>query len=306
MITVFRDLTDDLFAGDAKLFFSHRRLRRKSPVRIETSVVPKYDCEAISLTVHVADSDMILLIDSRMNASRVVRSLRASDIGADSDVSAMYDPENVRRWSNLERTSDGRHWSDGELINGKRKTERIDASRNEDSALARLNAQLPPFAIEAVRGGRAIVISRVKNLLQHDSQNVAPNGKGDLRVHKLCKSFGNHVYSLCRDGVDGENDPRVKSDRSVAVLIIGRFWPKETSTDANALQPALTVARKRTTNASKGGRVFCICLGNHLKNSLIGLSPEDVAKSKRHYEGYYDKEECASLTDEKQNVVTIS
>lgn len=308
MALAFKNLTGDLFAGEAKLFFPGASRQTRIPFRLETSPLSRFDCEPLSLHVHVINSGMVLMCDSRMNATRVAKTLCASDIGVDHSVPA-HDPDNAGRWTNIRETSDGRHWSDGEYSVGKHSERRnmhtICRSKGiVVSGAADLIAKLPPFASDAVRDGRAIVISRLPDLnnsgkRRRGSKSFAANKtvSGGLHATRLCKSFGVHVFALNYD-VSADIDKQSPTSDPVAILIVGKCWPKETScsttVDAVLHRPLLTVVRRRRRNATKGGRVFCLCLGNYLANSLAGLSVEEIARLRRHYEGYFNDIDCAS------------
>lgn len=85
----------------------------------------------------------------------------------------------------------------------------------------------------------------------------------------------------------------MKNDNDVvSILICGKVWPTSVAAPA---PPTLTVVRQKhevSSAATSGGRVFAICLGNHLINRLSGMNVEDIVRSKRHYEGYFSDKEC--------------
>lgn len=298
------NVTGDLFVGEAKLFFAHSRRQWRLPYRIETAAIGG-SASPVSFAVHTDNPDLIAVCDTRMDARRVVRALCTTDIGVDTGVSA-NDPDNAGRWTNLRETSDGRHWTDGEhywkrMLDAKPETATLD-EEEPHSTLSRLTAQLPPHAVEAVRDGRAVLISRTKNIVDY----LAPRSRRtvsrdtavrSLSVRRVCKSYGNHVYALhgvsARDHHDGE---------TVALLFVGRFWPKDASTGGGVRRPPpLIVARTRSLKepVAGGGRVFCICLGGHLTRTLDGLTAEDVTATRRHYEGYFNDDDTRAFTSVK-------
>lgn len=294
-------VSGNLFAGEAKLFFAHPRRQRSLPFPVETADTTNHPPVAVSFNVHVHNADLIMLCDSRLNATRVVNALCASDIGgADTDVPA-YGASNAGRWTSLRETSDGRHWSEGEYHRkGMLTANSRSAEERQTSVLSCLNAQLPPTAVEAVREGRAIIISRTNNIAKHVTpKRTRSNGRNvgvrALYVRRLCKSFANHVYELrVAPSVDAGDDSSssCSGGESIALLFVGRFWPKDATRQAT-----MTVARTRPLNGATtaGGRVFCICLGDHLKRMLDGCSAEEIAKTKRHYEGYFTDHEFGSF-----------
>lgn len=296
MAVVLRNVTGDVFVGEAKLFFVHPRCAKRSPYRLETSDAGR---NTVSFEVRVFKPNMIVMCDTAMNAARITESLYASDIAGDTEVRA-FEPENAGRWTNLVETSDGRHWSEGEKVSSQRPANSNDRPRRTvaaENGIARLNAQLPREAVVAVEEGRAIVFSRQKNL--HDyvwggrsSGNVGGGVPGyDLKVCRVARSFNNQVFSLCRvRASDG-----VVSEDAAALLIVGMFWPTNDGVVAERL-PRLTVARQHPGGRSGGGRVFYACLGNRLAESVVTMSSEELAKTKRHYEGYFSALECESFS----------
>lgn len=305
------EVDGDLFVGEAKLFFANPRRQWRVPLRVETAggtnTPVRTKNAAVSFTVHIDNPDLIMLCESRMNSARVTNALCASDIGDDTDISP-YAAENTGRWTSVRETTDGRHWSDGErhwkrMLDADLESFERDKQHTDSSFLACLNARLPPHAVEAVRDGRAIVISRVKSITEHVTPKTkrSADGNGHMReidVRRLCKSFGNQVYALRCPSTTGHGQQRSgDTGEIVALLFVGRFWPKEVTSGRDVMQPVLTVARTKSVNASSaaGGRVFCICVGNHLTKILDGRSVEDISKTKRHYEGYFDDGECESF-----------
>lgn len=293
----------DLFVGEANLFLASPRRQWKLPYRVETSSRRQDEREAdatVSFDVHVANANMVLLCDRRLNVAKVSNALCASDIGIDTDVVA-HDIDYAGRWTNLRSTSDGRHWSDGEY-NWRRMMDFAPRdAQDSNSLLSCLVAQLPPCVARAVREGRSIIISKAMNLLDRPTLGNSKDRDSDepqLRVRRVCKSFGNYVYALSRQKCDGEDAP------TIAVLIVGRFWSEhglrqdtreENGIDDSA-RPVLTVARKRPVRGVIGGRVFCIALGGHLTNSLESLDAEGIANTKWHYEGYFGDDKIDALT----------
>lgn len=301
------NVVGDLFVGEAKIFFAHPRRQWRLPLRVETANTngPSND-DSVSFNIHIHNSGLVMLCDSRMNAVRVTKELCDSNIGIDTEVRP-YDTDNAGRWTNADRTSDGRHWSDGEY-HWKRM---LDANRGNDvptsdqnAALSCLIKQLPPAAVEAVKDGRAIVVSRTSNLVAAEAKRCS--GKDGnavahpITVRRVCKSFGNVVYALQRTPSHHTNhrseddDSSIVSTATIALLFVGKLWPK----DAVSVQrPLLTVVRARSLKgpASPGGRVFCICLGDYLRRILDVDDIEGIAKQKRHYEGYFEDSRCESL-----------
>lgn len=308
---VLKNITGDLFVGDVKLFFTHPRYTTRMPYRLETFTTPdvkEEDKGILSLEVRSFSSDMVVLCDSRMNAARVMDSLYNSDVASDTMVLA-YHPENVGRWTNLRQTSDAKHWSEGELMLKRRTQEQISRdARDQDKPervvekenllLSRLRAQLPQKAVEALRDRRAIIVSRVSNLYDRIYNGLVSNTTSssggivcdNLRVYRLSRSYNNLVFGIY---VGDTTDVS-------ALLIVGEVWPKGIITNEQPAQsssgPTLTVVRSRCTNGSKNVcRIFCICIGNRLEKRLKGMTVEDIAKSKRHYEGYYTYSDCESF-----------
>lgn len=319
------NVTGDLFVGEAKLFFTDPRRQWRLPLRVETGRIAGSvnttsgtpATENVSFSVHVDNPNLIMLCDSRMDATRVAKELCASDIGVDTDVPA-YESDNTSRWTVAEVTSDGRHWSNGEyhwkyMLDAKRASLELDEQRRNDT-LANLTTQLPPSAVEAVRDGRAIIISRTKHIAgppatpkagtiaSSGRERVTYTPRSPFVVRRVCKSFGNWVYAIRRERTESAEYVRTfvdgdeKNTETIALLVFGKVWPKEVAaaTDTATLRPVLTVARVKSVKATTvpGGRVFCICLGNHLKRLLAGYSAERIAGAKRHYEGYFDDTEC--------------
>lgn len=305
------NVVGDLFAGEAKLFFAHPRRQWRQPLRVETLATmtatdsASNTSTAVSFTVHIENSDFIMLCDSRMNPKRVAKELCASDIGCDTNI-ALCDVENAGRWTSVHMTLDGRHWSNGEYQCKKRITDAKHMSSEMDgvSALSCLVSQLPPLVIEAVHDGRAIILSVTKNIASYLMPSTKRSaGRKEyarkITVRRVCKSFGNLVYKLCvtsppEKDTNDETFNNSDNGETIALLIAGRFWPKNIE---NTRQPLLTVARKKSIKSatSPGGGVFCICLGDYLQRLVNNSDVEEIAKSKRHYEGYFDDTECNSF-----------
>ncbi|KAG8314666.1 hypothetical protein J6590_087504 [Homalodisca vitripennis] len=277
------NISGDLFVGEAKLFFMHPRHFSKSPFRLAHAPA--------SLIVRIANPDMVLICDSRIDAGRVAKTLIASDIATDTAVSP-HEPDNSSRWTNLVETTDGRHWSDGEY-SYRARTSSLPGSKRAgmrvESSLALFVAQLTPSVAEAVTDGRAIVISRANNFVDVG-----------VRARHLFRAYGNHVFALYETGTEEEKPDR---QQVTALMIVGRFWPKQTQ---ESHRPVLTVARhRRVRDAGPGGRIFCLCLGTHLATSLAGFSAEDVARSKNHYEGYFGDLTYKSMFSTRDALFTI-
>ncbi|KAG8304330.1 hypothetical protein J6590_096375 [Homalodisca vitripennis] len=260
------NISGDLFVGEAKLFFMHPRHFSKSPFRLAHAPA--------SLIVRIANPDMVLICDSRIDAGRVAKTLIASDIATDTAV-CPHEPDNSSRWTNLVETTDGRHWSDGEY-SYRARTSSLPGSKRAgmrvEFSLALFVAQLTPSVAEAVTDGRAIAF----------------------------RAYGNHVFALYETGTDEEKPDR---RQVTALIIVGRFWPKQTQ---KSYRPVLTVARhRRVKDAGPGGRIFCLCLGTQLVTSLAGFSAEDVVRSKNHYEGYFGDLTYKSMFSTRDALFTI-
>ena len=290
----FENVSDCLFVGEAKLFLKHPRCARRTPYRMGTASAGPDKRQ--SFTVRVFNSNMVMLCDSRMNTTRVVQKMEASDIGGAHDVGVLA-AGCAGRWSNLFETSDGRHWSEGEeKLIPPRPTCNVSnrMARLEETALSALLSQLPPDSAEAVRDGRAIVIGRTESILNDiwgDARGRDDVSKHGMRVVHLCKAFKTNVFALCRAAPSGTPE----MDGAVAILFAGAFWPKDGGvkcSSTGAHRPSLTVARRQSI---VGGSVFCICVGTHFANSLAGMSPEEIAISRRHYEGCFSEADCRDL-----------
>lgn len=305
-VLAMENVVGDLFVGEAKIFFAHPRRQWRLPLRVETANTtgPCKD-DSVSFNIHIPNSGLVMLCDSRMNASRVTKELCDSNIGIDTAVRP-YDTDNAGRWTNADRTSDGRHWSDGEYhwkrVIGANRENAVPTS-DQSAALSCLIKQLPPAAAEAVKDGRAIVISRTSNFLACEAKRCF--GKDNnaaarpFTVRRVCKSFGNVVYALQRTpshhtNQRSEDESGGSDDRAIALLFVGELWPKDV---VSAQRPLLTVVRARSLKgpAAPGGRVFCICMGGYLQRILDGDDIEGIAKKKRHYEGYFEDTRCESL-----------